>query len=545
MSLCDSSTGLRTIWMIGAGPLWHNSSQTMDYLCPETLKKAVAVQGSFVAQLVGLDAKSIGPAISQAGQIARQKLRGEMQTQSAKLTNADDAKKAAMAEQAGKYLAFRLEREEARLRDFARIAQCVSEIDAQVALLTLEYQRLTGDLRLAQQASPARREGVSGKTPVTQQSASWADYARGTICRRLTQGLLQDFTRVPKAERRNLRRGKTRWLMTAMLARLDGELSLMEAIERAAWERGADLERIDERILRDIFDSIDYLRRWGYLDVRYPYTITKDDLLQGLRQVGVSRGDIIFVHSSLPAFGHVDGGEAAALDALCEAVGPTGTLLMPTFTSSCIYFAGEPMLDRSVRPFDAADARQVRTGRLCRAFLGLADVVRSGHPSHSVAGIGPLAMAMLAGHQESDPPAGPTSPLAKLLANKGKIVYLGALPQSTTFLHYLEDCLRLSYLVPALCLVRKPDGPPRPVLIQRHLTGHRDFYSDAWQDTKIYKALLAAGLQMPTASLGLGQIRSVESSQLYELGLSAMKQDPTILLCDDPQCDWCARHKQF
>ena len=53
-----------------------------------------------------------------------------------------------------------------------------------------------------------------------------------------------------------------------------------------------------------------------------------EHLIADLRRLGVTAGDVLMVHTSLRAIGHVDGGADRVIDALEAAVGPDGTLLV-------------------------------------------------------------------------------------------------------------------------------------------------------------------------------------------------------------------------
>ena len=54
-------------------------------------------------------------------------------------------------------------------------------------------------------------------------------------------------------------------------------------------------------------------------------TVTKQDIVNALAELGVKPGDLLEVHSSLSSFGHVEGGAAAVVEALMEAVTEEGT----------------------------------------------------------------------------------------------------------------------------------------------------------------------------------------------------------------------------
>lgn len=60
-------------------------------------------------------------------------------------------------------------------------------------------------------------------------------------------------------------------------------------------------------------------------------TITQNDIEQGLRRLGLKSQDIVEVHSSLSAFGWIDGGADAVVDALMNVVGDQGTIVMPAY----------------------------------------------------------------------------------------------------------------------------------------------------------------------------------------------------------------------
>ena len=62
--------------------------------------------------------------------------------------------------------------------------------------------------------------------------------------------------------------------------------------------------------------------------------VTKEDIKKGLKRLGLKRGDIVGVHSSLSSFGYVEGGADAVIDALLETVGEEGTIMMPTYSAN-------------------------------------------------------------------------------------------------------------------------------------------------------------------------------------------------------------------
>jgi aminoglycoside N3'-acetyltransferase len=55
------------------------------------------------------------------------------------------------------------------------------------------------------------------------------------------------------------------------------------------------------------------------------------DIVEGLRRIGLERGAVVEVHSSLKAMGWVDGGAATVVRALMDVVTPEGTVVMSAY----------------------------------------------------------------------------------------------------------------------------------------------------------------------------------------------------------------------
>src|ERR1700755_3530927 len=67
---------------------------------------------------------------------------------------------------------------------------------------------------------------------------------------------------------------------------------------------------------------------------RTPKPRTRTTLAADLRALGVRDGDVVLAHTAVSALGWVAGREQAVILALLDAVGPTGTLVVPTQTGS-------------------------------------------------------------------------------------------------------------------------------------------------------------------------------------------------------------------
>ena len=148
--------------------------------------------------------------------------------------------------------------------------------------------------------------------------------------------------------------------------------------------------------------------------------------------LGVTRGGTVFLHASTRALGYVAGGPDAVCRALADTVGPHGTIVMPSFSHSGSmeeHVASRPSFD--VRSTPSA------SGAISEAFRSLPGVVRSLHPTHSFAALGPLAHDLLDAHASVNSPCGVGSPLDKLCATDGLTLRLGT--GALTLFHHAQE----------------------------------------------------------------------------------------------------------
>lgn len=173
--------------------------------------------------------------------------------------------------------------------------------------------------------------------------------------------------------------------------------------------------------------------------------IGKAEISQGLRAMGVVLGDTLFLHSSLKSLGYVMGGPKAVIEALLEAVGPEGTVMLPAYNmpGGSIYGACET-------PGYVFDPRIHGTGMgaLPETFLQFPGVERSIHPTHSCAAIGKMARYLTEAHHLSPSVFGEGSPWQRCLAINGKVMGLGISMGPVTFYHLLEDSVGDAFPLP-------------------------------------------------------------------------------------------------
>ena len=188
---------------------------------------------------------------------------------------------------------------------------------------------------------------------------------------------------------------------------------------------------------------------------------TKHDLLRDIHTLDLDPKGTLLIHSSCKAIGPVEGGAHTVLDAWCDFY-REGLLIFPTHT-----------WDRVGKDHPVFDSRKDPScvGILSELFRQRPGVVRSLHPTHSVAALGKDARAYTAGEEKAVTPLPRDGCWGRLLDRDATILFLGCSLRSNTFLHGVEEWNhipdRISQWTEDLTILG-PQGERYQVAMHRH-----------------------------------------------------------------------------
>ena len=247
--------------------------------------------------------------------------------------------------------------------------------------------------------------------------------------------------------------------------------------------------------------------------------ITKEIIINGLKELGLKQGDTALVHSSLSSFGYVDGGADTVIDALLETVGKEGTVLVPTLTGSEHLSAENPPV------FDVRNT-PCWTGKIPETFRKRQAAIRSLHPTHSVAAIGAKAKYITEGHEKCLTPCGLNSPYTKIAESGGYVLLLGVDLECCTMLHTAEELTNVNYVMQSgLVNATTIDGKG----IEHKIRTGIHKYGDPRNFAKMEPMLVEKKI-LVKGKVGKADVRLINAGKFLELTTEILKTKPDFLL---------------
>lgn len=252
--------------------------------------------------------------------------------------------------------------------------------------------------------------------------------------------------------------------------------------------------------------------------------ITKQTLLNDIREIGVRKGDLLHLKVSMRSLGKVEGGAEALLEALIDAVGAEGTLVCDSFINSY------PLpLKGDLNEYLVDDMTPTYAGAFARVMVNHPDNVRSLHPIKKFSAIGARAEELMLSHRAGDFAYEPL----RILAEEGaKNLTIGKNVVGVGTTHVAVHLMGFKRKKPAEGVVYKDDTGELKVFRVDWNGGHGDFLK--------FKPLYAAqGGIIKKADIGMAESILTDMKKTLEIEIEKLKEDPTFFFCDDPACKSC------
>ena len=259
--------------------------------------------------------------------------------------------------------------------------------------------------------------------------------------------------------------------------------------------------------------------------------LSKSEIIEGLRQVGLERGNVVLIHTAMRTFGRIDGGGPTVVDALLEVLSPSGTLVAPTFT-----FAHETEDDPIIDP--RRDRSEM--GAITEAVRTHPEALRSTAYRHSFAAIGRRAGVIT----EVDPALSSfdlRSSFGVMLALDAQAGLFGMTYSSSTSHHFAEWVCDVSYRqkIPLTVKVRPPKGSivTQPMTDYQPKSEGGSYYGTRHPDFNCLGRKLEDRGVVGTAFIGNAAVRRFPLRGLIDLAQAEAAKDENIFRTPVGQAD--------
>ena len=246
-------------------------------------------------------------------------------------------------------------------------------------------------------------------------------------------------------------------------------------------------------------------------------SISRHELTEQLLRLGVEPGGVLLVHTSFSRVAPVEGGPEGLIAALQAALGPNGTLVMPS------------MSDDDDHPFDPRTTPCLGMGVVADRFWRLPGVLRSESP-HAFAAIGPKAAEITADHP-LDVPHGLNSPVGRVYELDGQVLLLGVGHDADTTVHLAEALAGVRYRRPKSLTILRAGQPTRYDYSEIDHCCENFTLVDGW---------LEAEHRQRRGVVGHAEARLARSRDIVEVATLRLREDETVFLHPpgiDLECD--------
>jgi aminoglycoside 3-N-acetyltransferase len=244
--------------------------------------------------------------------------------------------------------------------------------------------------------------------------------------------------------------------------------------------------------------------------------LTFENLVEGFRSLGVEEGDTLLVHSSYKSFGEAEGGPLTVVQALEAALGPEGTLIMPTFNFD--FNKGVPWDVRTTPSKMGVLTELVRQDPRARRVF---------HPFYSFAILGKHADTLGSLRYKSSYER--NSVFGKLRDLDGKIMVIGlSYTNSMTFFHHIEQMEGVDYrfLKQFTGEVTDENGNTYTDTFEMLV---RDIDKGVVTEVDPMGFLMEEKGIIQVRKIGEADVKLMKANEVYEFTAREMRRDPQLL----------------
>ncbi len=244
-----------------------------------------------------------------------------------------------------------------------------------------------------------------------------------------------------------------------------------------------------------------------------------DLLTNDLKKMNLNSTDTVLIHSSCKSIGY---DAEDILDTLMDYF-EDGLLILPTHTWKTIN-ESNPIYDPLSTPSCV--------GILSNLFLKRKGVVRSLHPTHSVAAYGKDADTFIKGEELNNTPCTPGGVYDRLRQRDAKILLIGVGNERNTFIHSIEEVLNVPNRLSdnPMELKIKIGSKTITSYVRKHYNMNQPHISEDF--VKLDKALLNKGA-MTKSRFGKAFVNILNANRTFEVVRHILRKNPEAIVNEE------------
>lgn len=255
-------------------------------------------------------------------------------------------------------------------------------------------------------------------------------------------------------------------------------------------------------------------------------TYQTDLFTKAFSEIGIAKGDVLFIHSDILKFGWPTDLKINKLtefiyETLLEKIGEEGTLIVPTFNFDfCKGIA-----------FNRQETPSKNMGAFSEYIRTLPQAKRSFNPMQSLSVIGKHADYLT----ENDTAAAfdPDSAFDRLVKLDAKLLLLGAGFEYNSVIHWLEQKQEVPYRYWKEFTGSYTDQDSTQEKTYKMYVRNRDLNAEL--DFGYIEAALTKNDMLKTASVGNGLVRSYQLADFISISEEVIKNNPYFFIANHPE----------
>lgn len=261
--------------------------------------------------------------------------------------------------------------------------------------------------------------------------------------------------------------------------------------------------------------------------------ITKEKLVDDLRNLGIENGTLLHLKVSLSSLGFVEGGAETVVEALLEAVGEKGTIVSDAFLD--VYPL--PLSRKAGKIISDLDTPSY-AGALANAMVRHPKMERSRHPVQRYAAIGAQAKELMHAHTPDKNPYEPLRVMSEIggwnlkLGSDEKVVGVGTTHVAIQLMGFKQKRSRAG--------INYRDENGEVKTFERNWAGGCDIgFANFLPMYHENGGVLSEG------TVGEAYAKLTDMKKTLEIEMREMKKNPASFLCDRPHCRQCRTTWEF